>query len=315
MSYLPPPWLKGGHMQTIYPAKMIRQPEIAYRRVRLDTPDGDFIDLDWVDGKGPLHVLFHGLEGSSRSHYSLSIMNAVRNRGERGAVVHFRGCGGEANLLPRAYHSGDFEEMDWILRRLRSLDEGTIHAIGISLGGNALLKWLGESGNRAREVIDKAAAISAPIDLAASGDALGRGFNRTYTREFLRTLKEKILEKLERYPGIVDRETLLAAQDFRQFDGLYTAPMHGFDNTDDYWNRASSKGSLRNISLPTLILNARNDPFLPAEALPGENDVSEHVALDYPEQGGHAGFVSGPFPGNLAWLPARLFDFFEKDQT
>ena len=315
MSYLPPPWLKGGHMQTIYPAKMIRQPEIAYRRERWDTPDGDFIDLDWVDGKGPLFVLFHGLEGSSKSHYSLSLMHAVKNRGGRGVVVHFRGCSGEANLLPRAYHSGDSEEIDWILRRLRSLDEGKIHAAGISLGGNALLKWLGESGNKAREVIDKAAAISAPIDLAASGEALGRGFNRTYTREFLRTLKEKILEKLARYPDIVDRKNLLAAQNFRQFDGLYTAPMHGFDNTDDYWNRASSKGGLPNISLPTLILNARNDPFLPAEALPGKNDVSEHVVLDYPEEGGHAGFVSGPFPGNLEWLPARLFDFFEKDQA
>lgn len=302
-------------MQTIYPAKMIRQPEIAYRRVRWDTPDGDFIDLDWVDGKGPLLVLFHGLEGSSKSHYSLSLMHAVKNRGWSGVVVHFRGCGGEANLLPRAYHSGDFEEMDWILRRLRFLDEGRIYAAGISLGGNALLKWLGESGSSARTVIDKAAAISAPMDLAASGNALGRGFNRTYTREFLRTLKEKVIEKLERYPGIVDREALLAAQDFRQFDGLYTAPMHGFDNTDDYWSRASSKGGLRHVSLPTLILNARNDPFLPAEALPEESDVSAHVELDYPEQGGHAGFVSGPFPGNLEWLPARLFDFFEKDQA
>ena len=302
-------------MQTIYPAKMIRQPEIAYRRVRWDTPDGDFIDLDWVDGKGPLLVLFHGLEGSSKSHYSLSLMHAVKNRDWSGVVVHFRGCGGEANLLPRAYHSGDFEEMDWILRRLRFLDEGRIYAACISLGGNALLKWLGESGSSARKVIDKAAAISAPMDLAASGNALGRGFNRTYTREFLRTLKEKVIEKLERYPGIVDRQALLAAQDFRQFDGLYTAPMHGFDNTDDYWNRASSKGGLRHVSLPTLILNARNDPFLPAEALPGKNDVSEHVLLDYPEEGGHAGFVSGPFPGNLEWLPARLFDFFEKDQA
>ncbi len=311
MNYVPPSWLKGGHMQTIYPAKMIKQEAIRYRRERWETPDGDFIDLDWVDGKGSLYVLFHGLEGSSMSHYSLSIMNAVRNRGERGVVVHFRGCSGEPNRLPRAYHSGDHEEIDWILRRLRSSFEGKIYASGISLGGNVLLKWLGESGKNALSVIDAAASVSAPIDVAASGEALGRGFNRNYTKDFLRTLKEKMLEKLESHPGLVEKEALLAAQNFRQFDDLVTAPLHGFLNTDDYWKKASSKPMLRHIALPALILNAKNDPFMPAEALPGKEEVSDQVVLDYPEEGGHAGFASGPFPGKLEWLPKRLFDFFK----
>lgn len=313
MNYVAPSWLKGGHMQTVYPAKMIGQPEISYRRERWETPDGDFIDLDWVDGNGSLFVLFHGLEGSSRSHYSLSIMNALKGLGKRGVVVHFRGCSGEPNRLARAYHSGDHEEIDWILRRLRAANEGSIFAAGISLGGNALLKWLGVSGKDAAAVIDKAAAVSSPVDVAASGEALGRGFNRKYTKEFLKTLKEKILLKLESHPGIVDREALLDAENFRQFDGLYTAPLHGFENTDDYWQRASSKPVLKDIALPTLILNARNDPFLPAASLPCEEEVSGHVVLDYPEEGGHAGFASGPFPGNLEWLPKRLIDFFNKD--
>ena len=311
MNYVPPSWLKGGHMQTIYPAKMIKQEAIRYRRERWETPDGDFIDLDWVDGKGSLYVLFHGLEGSSMSHYSLSIMNAVRNRGERGVVVHFRGCSGEPNRLPRAYHSGDHEEIDWILRRLRASHEGAIYATGISLGGNVLLKWLGESGKEAASVIDAAASVSAPIDVAASGEALGRGFNRNYTKDFLRTLKEKMLEKLESHPGLVEKEALLAAQNFRQFDDLVTAPLHGFLNTDDYWKKASSKPMLRHIALPALILNAKNDPFMPAEALPGKEEVSDQVVLNYPEEGGHAGFASGPFPGKLEWLPKRLFDFFK----
>jgi predicted alpha/beta-fold hydrolase len=299
-------------MQTIYPAKMVGQPQIAYRRERWHTPDGDFIDLDRIDGNGPLVVLFHGLEGDSGSHYARSLMHAVRQKGWNGVVVHFRGCSGEPNLLARAYHSGDHEEIDWILRRLRStFGSGPIFAAGVSLGGNALLKWLGESGANAAAVIDAAAAVSAPIDVMASGEALGRGFNLTYTREFLKTLKAKILEKLDRHPEIVDRKALLAAANFRQFDDLVTAPLHGFENTDDYWKRASSKDGLKNITIPTLVLNAKNDPFLPAEALPGQAEVSAHVMLDYPDEGGHVGFVSGPFPGNLDWLPLRLIDFFE----
>ncbi len=311
MNYAAPSWLKGGHMQTIYPAKMIKQPGIAYRRVRWETPDGDFIDLDHVDGEGPLVVLFHGLEGSSQSHYSLSLMHAVKGHGWNGVVVHFRGCSGEPNLLPRAYHSGDHEEIDWILRRLREENAGRkIHAAGVSLGGNALLKWLGESGEKAREVIDAAAAVSAPIDVTASGNALGRGFNSAYTREFMKTLREKILDKLEVHPGIVDRNALLAAKNLREFDDVYTAPIHGFRDTDDYWERASSRRGLASIRVRTLILNAKNDPFLPAKSLPAMEDVSDSVTLEFPDEGGHVGFVSGAFPGNLDWMPQRLLDFY-----
>ena len=333
-AYTAPWWLPGGHAQTIYAKLVVRRARVAYRRERWETPDGDFIDLDWVEeppaasrqqpangkssvvsrqsspGERPLVVLFHGLEGSSRGNYALAMMAALRDRGMRGVVVHFRGCSGEPNRLPRAYHSGDAQEIDWILRRLRTLNAGPLFAAGISLGGNALLKWLGESGAAATAVVKRAAAVSAPLDLMAAGDALGRGFNLLYARNFLATLKAKSIAKLDRHPGLYDAERVRAARTLREFDDLVTAPLHGFQNTDDYWTRASSKPWLKDIRVPTLVLNARNDPFLPAPALPGPADVSGAVTLEQPQGGGHVGFVSGPFPGRFDWLPRRILGFF-----
>ena len=316
-SYSAPRWLPGGHLQTIYAAKLMPLPAVTYRRERWDTPDGDFIDLDWLaadpsaPGPRPLVVLFHGLEGSSRSHYALALMAALRSRGMRGVVVHFRGCSGELNRLPRAYHSGDAPEIDWILRRLRAQNpDAPMFAMGVSLGGNALLKWLGDNGESAAQVVDAAAAVSAPLDVMAMGDALGQGFNLVYSRNFLQTLKAKSLAKLERHPGLYDADAVRASRTLREFDDLVTAPMHGFKNTDDYWTRASSKLGLRNIQVPTLVLNARNDPFLPVTALPGAHEVSRAVTLEQPEEGGHVGFAGGAFPGNYDWLPRRILRFF-----
>jgi predicted alpha/beta-fold hydrolase len=311
--YRAPWWLPGGHAQTIYAAALARRARVAYRRERWDTPDGDFVDLDWLErGTGPLVVLFHGLEGSSRGHYALALMAALRDRGLRGVAVHFRGCSGEPNRLARAYHSGDAGEIDWILRGLRARHAGPLFAAGVSLGGNALLKWLGESGAAAAAVVDRAAAVSAPLDLMAAGEALGRGFNLLYARHFLATLKAKSIAKLERHPGLYDAARVRAARTLREFDDLVTAPLHGFRDTDDYWTRASSKPGLGSIRVPTLVVNARNDPFLPSAALPGPADVSAAVTLEQPHEGGHVGFVSGPFPGHLDWLPRRILDFFSR---
>ncbi|HET7157578.1 MAG TPA: hydrolase [Burkholderiales bacterium] len=315
--YRAPRWLPGGHLQTIHAAKWMRPPYVAYWRERWETPDFDFIDLDWVDNsdhelkldqqdEAPLVVLFHGLEGSSDSHYARSLMHATSKRGWRGVVVHFRGCSGELNRLPRAYHSGDSAEIDWILRRLRSTRGGAIYAVGVSLGGNALLKWLGEQGDRACSVITRAAAVSAPVDLAAAGDALGRGFNMIYTRNFLATMKAKTLAKMRRYPALCDKRLMLAARTLREFDNIITAPLHGFRDTDDYWARASSKPHLKNIAVPTLLLNARNDPFLPEAALPTHDELSSVVIAEFPHEGGHAGFVTGPFSGRHGWLARRV---------
>jgi len=312
--YRAPPWLRGGHAQTIYPALFLRGARPRYRRERWETPDADFIDLDFLDGgpaAAPCVALFHGLEGSSSSHYSLALMRALARRRWRGVVVHFRGCSGEANRLPRAYHSGDAPEVGWILARLAHT-ERPLYAAGVSLGGNALLKWLGESGTAAGAPLAAAAAVSAPLDLMAAGAALEQGLNLIYTRMFLATLRQKSVAKLARFPGLFDRARALRARTLREFDDVVTAPLHGYRDTDDYWTRASSKPGLAAVRLPTLVLNAQNDPFLPARHLPGVHEVSSMVTLEQPAEGGHAGFASGAFPGNLDWLPQRLLAFFSE---
>ena len=308
------PWLPGAHLQTLYAALLARAPSLALRRERWDTPDGDFVDVDFLDGEPgtPWVQLFHGLEGSSASPYARMLMEHVRRRGWRGSVVHFRGCSGEPNRLARAYHSGDSDEADWTLAKLKDrAGEAPLYAAGVSLGGNVLLKWLGERAEAATAVVARAAAICAPVDLMAGGEALGRGFGLVYTWHFLRTLKRNALARLERFPGLFDGDAVRRARTLRDFDNVVTAPLHGFRDTDDYWTRASAKPWLSAIRVPTLLVNARDDPFLPESALPTERDVSAAVKLEFPARGGHVGFVSGPFPGNIEWLPRRILHFFE----
>ncbi|MQR01902.1 YheT family hydrolase [Glaciimonas soli] len=313
--YIAPAWLPGGHLQTIYPSTCISKPTVKYRRERWNTPDGDFIDVDFVDGQPgqPMVVLFHGLEGSSDSHYCRSLMAHIAALGWSGAAPHFRGCSGEINRAPRFYHSGDAPEIDWILRRLADTRAqkkfSKLYATGVSLGGNALLRWLGESQQQAASIVDAACAISAPLDLAGGGMALSHGFNMIYTHVFLRTMKTKSLEKLEQFPRLFDRQEMLYARDLHAFDNLVTAPLHGYRDADDYWNRASAKHVLNDIIVPTLVLNAKNDPFLPERHLP--RSASAAVTLEYPAQGGHVGFANGAPPGRLDWLPRRMVAFLE----
>jgi predicted alpha/beta-fold hydrolase len=209
--YSAPGWLPGGHLQTIYPAKFIELPAVTLKRERWDTPDTDFIDVDFVEGLPgkPLLVLFHGLEGSSSSHYARSILKHIESLGWSGAIPHFRGCSGELNRAPRFYHSGDSGEIDWILHKMARhplyRNASNFFAAGVSLGGNALLRWLGEFPEDSG-FVDAACAISAPLDLAAGGAALSRGINMIYTRSFLQTLKPKCLQKLEQFPNLFDRE-------------------------------------------------------------------------------------------------------------
>jgi predicted alpha/beta-fold hydrolase len=313
--FVPAPWLANPHLQTIFAALLARAPRPAFRRERWDTPDGDFVDVDFVDGpeSAPWVHLYHGLEGSSNSPYARMLMHHVGARGWRGSVFHFRGCSGEPNRLPRAYHSGDSAEIDWSIRRVKALAGARpLYAAGVSLGGNAFAKWLGEQGEAAVEVVARAAAISAPLDLMAAGEALGRGFARHYAWHFLGTLKRGALERLTRYPGLFDAGAVRRARSLRDFDNVVTAPLHGFRDTDDYWTRASSKPRLAAIRVPTLVLNARDDPFLPAAALPSADEVSSAVTLEFPARGGHVGFVTGPFPGRIDWLALRVLGFFSE---
>lgn len=318
-AYRAPWWLPGGNPQTLWAALASRRhfgPAPRWRRARWNTPDGDFIDVDHAvhasAPEAPLLILFHGLEGSSASQYAVAFADFAAAHGVAYAVPHFRGCSGEINQAPRAYHSGDFEEVDWILRRFADEHPGRpLIAVGVSLGGNALMRWAGEMGMEAVPRVRAIASVCSPLDLAAGGQAIGRGFNRlVYTRMFMRSMVPKALRKLEQHPGLFDRQKLLAARDLYEFDNLFTAPLHGFRDTADYWARASAKPVLHRIRIPALALNALNDPFVPAASLPSSQDAGHHVTLWQPEQGGHVGFpvAQGPFgmPGHVRAMPEAV---------
>jgi len=338
-TYIAPRWLPGGNLQTIWAALYAQRgldgpPH--YRRERWTAPDGDFIDVDFAEPvptvlstalpadrpdafiarpARPLLVLFHGLEGSSRSHYAEAFADLSMAQGWAFAVPHFRGCSGEPNLAPRAYHSGDFEEIGWILARLRQQHDaaggGSIFAAGVSLGGNALMRWAGEAGADASRFVSAVASISAPLDLAAGGLAIGRGFNKlAYTRMFLGTMKPKALAKLDQHPDLFDREAMEQVKDLHGFDDLFTAPVHGFRDADDYWAQGSAKAHLHRIRVPALALNALNDPFVPAASLPLADEVGSYVTLWQPAHGGHVGFPAGALPGHVREMPAAVGRWF-----
>ena len=363
-------WLPERQLQTLYGALLAHTHRVSFIRDRIETPDGDFVDMDWcapgliaqpvtkhkvqprtpdaeesesidqtlaglslqksgavrwmtpadrkqletMDQQGGLKalVLMHGLEGSSQSRYVQSIAQYFRARGWVVVVAHFRGCSGFPNRLARAYHSGDSEEIAFILASVRKAVPHAIwHAAGVSLGGNALLKYLGEYPEQSKW-LRAAAGISVPLDLVAAGNHLSDDpFNRhIYSRYFLRSLKPKVLEKAKRFPGVIDVMRITQARDLRDFDDAYTAPMHGFRDAMDYWTQSASKPWLKHIRVPTLVLNARNDPFLPEPTLPSVDQASDQVLLHQPASGGHTGFVTGQLPGELNWLPERLARFF-----
>ncbi len=337
--YRAPAWLAGrgavgGNLQTIWPALFSRRfhgPAPLFRRERWTTPDQDFIDVDWGVNEAsvplekaaadaasglptrPLLVLFHGLEGSSGSHYAQAFGCWARDNGWDYAVPHFRGCSGEINLAPRAYHAGDFEEIGWVLQGMRNRRTGPIAAVGVSLGGNALLRWAEEAGDSAARIANAVCAVSSPIDLAAGGEAIRRGFNQqVYSRMFLRTMVPKALRKLAQHPGLFDANELKAVRDIYGFDNVFTAPVHGFRNADDYWKRGSAKPHLKQIRVPTLVLNAHNDPFVPSRSLPRQPEVGPWVTLWQPEHGGHVGFARGRWPGHVMTLPEQLMAWVGK---
>ncbi|MCX8098209.1 MAG: alpha/beta fold hydrolase [Casimicrobiaceae bacterium] len=316
-TYRRPAWLPTGHLQTIY-AQLLPRPRVNYRRERVELADGDFVDLDWVDGPpgAPLLVFFHGLEGSSQSQYCLHTMLVLKQRGWSGVVAHFRGCSGELNRLVRSYHSGDSAHCDWVLRELkRRTPERSLFAVGVSLGGNALTKWCGEQAQAAREIVVAAASVSNPLDLAVSAEAILHLTNRPFNSYFMRAMGESFARRVELHPSLADLGHLCRPRTFPQFDDAYTAPVHGYASAWDYYRRASSRAFLDGIRVPFLLLNAANDPFVPAWLFPKPHEVPDCVTLEQPSDGGHVGFVTGPFPGRLDWLPTRLCDFFAHAET
>lgn len=303
--YTPPPFLKGGHMQTIVP-KFIATQAIDFRReLRLDSTGKTFVAYDFIDGlpEYPLTVMFHGLEGSSQSHYAQAFARFAKQHNLPFVVVHFRSCGGVENTAPVFYHSGDSAEIGFVLNNLYKETGKKPFVVGVSLGGNALAKYLGEMGVQA--ACQAAAVVSAPLDLIIATQALALPFARTvYMPYFLKTLVPKARQTM---PD-ADWQNCRTLKDF---DDRFTAPLHGFKDAMDYYRQSSGKRFLQNVAIPTLVINAQNDPFMPANALPRADEVSEQVFLMYPQQGGHVGFMENHRQDKLLWLPETVMDFFQ----
>ena len=315
--YSPAWWIPGGHLQTLWGKFFRRQPQAPTRIERWDTPDGDFLEIHRVDSapQTPRVLLLHGLEGTIRSHYAQGLLNEAVRRGWGADLLIFRSCGSAPNKARRFYHSGETEDLTFALEKITATYPGTPLAIaGVSLGGNVLLKFLGERGDRLPTQLKAAAAISVPFDLSRSSTRINRGFSRVYQRFFLDSLRRKALEKAVRYPDLAPLDRIRRLRTLEDFDDLITGPLHGFKNARDYYEKSSSLSYLSRIRLKTLLLSAVDDPMLPPAVLAEVRKIAEHNAaldLEFPAKGGHAGFVAGSRP----WRPFyyaeyRVGEFF-----
>lgn len=311
-SYRPPWWLKNPHFQTIYPTIFRPFPHVEYIRERISTPDKDFLDLDWVKQDSEnLVIALHGLEGSSQSKYIPGILKAFSDQGWDGLAMNFRGCSGEPNLLPRAYHSGETGDLQLVLEHVSaSRKYRRIVLAGFSLGGNVVLKYLGEKGSQIHPLVTHAVTFSVPVDLSASSAKLDQPENFIYLQRFMRRLRNKVQMKIHQMSMGIDPEKL---KNFRQFDNAITGPIHGFRDAEDYYQKSSSKQFLNNIRIPTLLVNALNDPFLTPECFPyKEAEENQYFFLETPSDGGHVGFAQVNRQ-NLYWSEKRALTFIRED--
>jgi predicted alpha/beta-fold hydrolase len=311
--FVPAWWCRGPHAQTLWARLARRAPRISLWRERLELPDGDFIDLDWLEsGSGPIVVVLHGLEGSSESPYARGLMRAIEQRGWRGVVMHFRGCSGEPNRLARSYHSGDTGDLSFFVNTLRRREPRTpLAVVGYSLGGNVLLKWLGKAGGAVP--LRSAVAVSVPYILGCAADRLNQGFSRLYQWQLLRSLRRNLAEKRKRLRLPIRIQDLSTLESFRDFDEHVTAPLHGFDGADHYYTVSSSRQYLKGIAVPTLLLHSSDDPFMTEQAIPVRNELSESVVLEVSPRGGHVGFVAGAWPWRARyWLEERIPAYLDR---
>lgn len=305
-TYRPAWWVPGGHAQTLWGKFLRPRPPLPTRTERWTTPDGDFLDVHRLESRAsdaPRLLFLHGLEGTIRSHYVAGFFREARRRGWAADLMIFRGCGDEPNRAPRFYHSGETTDLAFALDRvIAESPERPIVLAGVSLGGNVLLKYLGERGRAVASQVRAAAAISVPFDLERGARHISTGFSRIYDRHFLRTLRQKAFAKLERYPGLFDPGALERAGSIFEFDDAVTAPVHGFADAHDYYSRSSSLGFLHLIQVPTFLLSSVDDPFLPEDVLDQVRAIAAEnprLSLEFTERGGHVGFVSGRVP----WRP------------
>jgi len=290
------------HIQTLWPSLFRRTPHVATQRERIELPDGDFLDLDWDENaQGPIAIIFHGLEGSSNSSYVRGLMAALNQAGWRTVAMNFRGCSGEPNRLPRAYHSGETGDIGFIINLLQQRNPNTtITAIGFSLGGNALLKYLGETGQNSK--LSAAVAVSVPFDLNNAALTLRKSGLGIYQNHLLKNLKASVLHKQRLLGSIIDIDAALNAKNFHEFDHLVTAQLHGFRGVDDYYAQSSSNQYIPAIRSQTLILHAQDDPFLDKSAIPELNNIPASVKLATSKHGGHVGFIGE----QGYWLEQRI---------
>ena len=292
---------------------MRRRPLCGVTRERLATPDGDFVDLDWRPGPpgAPVLLVLHGLEGTGDSHYVNGLFELAGRRGWRAAVLWFRSCSGELNRLARFYHSGDTADLDFVVRVLGEREPDLrLGAVGISIGGNVLCKWLGELGDAAPKALRAAVTISVPFDLVACARRMDQGFQKAvYTASFMRSFRAKTRAKARAFPGFVDLPAALRARTFAAYDRVVTAPLHGFTDEVDYWQRASSRPYLARIRRPTLLINAIDDPFIPPASLPDPATLPDCVQTAFVPRGGHVGFVEGPPWRSRSWAERRAVEF------
>jgi predicted alpha/beta-fold hydrolase len=303
--YRPAWWVPGAHARTIWGKLVRRIPVVATRREQWDTPDGDVIDIERLDAPAdrPRLVLLHGLEGTVRSHYVQGTLAEVARRGWSADLVLFRSCGGSLNRARRFYHSGETGDLAFALERIMGeFPDTPLVMAGFSLGGNVLLKYLGERGDAVPAAIRAAVAVSVPFDLDRGADHIDRGFARVYQASFMKSLKRKAYAKLEQYPNLYDRARLDAVRSIRDFDELVTAPLHGFADATDYYTQSSALRFLGGIRRPTLLLSAVDDPFLPPAVLDdvrAVGRVNPALTIEFVPEGGHVGFISGTVP----WRP------------
>lgn len=317
--YTPPPFLRNGHLQTVFPTLFRPTPVTSPRRERIETPDSDFLDIDWhYSGAGAsdrVALISHGLEGSARKKYPLGMACHLNRTGWDVVCLNFRGCSGESNRRLRYYHSGVTDDLHTVLLHvLAKLDYSTAVLIGFSMGGNQTLKYLGEDPSQVPGQVKGAVVFSVPCDLAGSARRLGRRRNAMYMAYFMKGLREKVREKAERYPGLLEVKGLSGIRRFEEFDNKYTAPIHGFRDAADYYSRSSSLSFLPEIRVKTLLVQAADDPFLTPTCYPVvEAEGNSNLLLEIPAYGGHVGFVDRGSTGgeNLYWSERRAAKFLE----
>ncbi len=315
-TFTPPVWLKNSHLQTIMPKFLLKSPAIAYVNERIRTPDDDFIDLAWSMPTGSrsikgLVILFHGLEGSSQSHYITHLIQALQNENFGAVVMHFRGCSGEPNLTSKAYHSGAIFDPEFIIRLVnKRYPTLPLFAVGFSLGGNMLMKLMAMRNNLP---IQASVCVSAPLNLTASSAAVNIGFSRIYQRHLMKSMKANLLHKMQFIDMSSDinisTNDIEQMTTFREFDEYITARLHGFKGADDYYQKASALHDLPLINKPTLILHAVDDPFMNEEVIPSAELINDYVAYEYSQYGGHVGFMQAVHGKNPLWLPTRITEF------